>query len=165
MIKLKKNFKRKSKKLEESGAKDIGGRVHAGSGNTWSNKSDFSNENYLVEDKFTEKNFFSVTLSVLTKLESQAKRVGKIPILRIVFEPYGYKYAILRECDCTHMIDAQIEELETFRKSIRLKREDIGLKYLDTSSEIFIISIVMSNKRYYVLRWEEFLIDMYNFVK
>lgn len=163
MSKLKRNFKRKSKKLEESGAKDIGGKTHAGSGNTWSKKSDFSNESYLVEDKYTEKDFFSITLSVLTKLESQAKKIGKIPVLRFVFEPDSYKYAVLRECDCTHMLDAQIYDKETFRKSIRLKKEYLRQKFAETLSRIFLMSITVSDKKYYVLRWEEFLVDMYNF--
>lgn len=160
---LKRNFKRKSKKLEESGARDIGGRTHPGSGNTWSKKSDFSNENYLVEDKFTEKDFFSITLSVLTKLESQAKRIGKVPVLRFVFEPDSHKYAVLRECDCIHMLDAEIEDEETFRKSIRLKKEFLRKKFTETLSRIFLMSITISESKYYVLRWDEFLVDMYNF--
>jgi hypothetical protein len=156
-------IKRKSKKLEESGAKDIGGKTHAGSGNTWSHKSDFSNENYLVEDKFTEKHYYTISLSTLTKLESQSKRIGKIPVLRFVFEPEGHKYAVLRECDCTHMIDSEIEDVENFRKSLRLTKDFLRHKFVDTVSRIFIISITISGKKYYVLRWEEFLVDMYNF--
>ena len=163
MIKLKKNFKRKSKKLEESGARDIKGKTHAGSGNTWSKKSDFSNESYLVEDKFTEKDYFSVSLSVLAKLENQAKKVGKIPVLRFVFEPDGNKYAVLRDCDCVHMLDTELETRETYRKSMRLKKEYLRHKFIDTFSRIFIISILISGKKYYILRWEEFLVDMYNF--
>jgi len=155
--------KRISKKLEKAGAKDISGKTHVGSGNTWSKKSDFSNENYLVEDKFTEKKYFSVSLSTLTILESQAKRIGKTPVLRFVFEPEGFKYAVLRECDCIHMLDSDIEILETCRKSIRLTKEYLRHKFTDTFSRIFIVSLLISKNKYYVLRWEEFLIDMYNF--
>ena len=157
-------IKRISKKLEESGAKDIGGKTHAGSGNTWSNKSDFSNQDYLIEDKFTEKKYFSISLPVLQKVEAQAKRIGKIPILRFVFEPVGSKYAVLRECDCINMLDAEIETLETYRKSIRVTDELLRHKFVDTLSRIFIMSLLISNHKYFILRWEEFLIDMYNFL-
>ena len=165
MRRSKKNYnKRHSNKLERSGAEDIGGKTHVGSGNTWSKKSDFSNEYYLVADKFTEKDYYSIKLIALKTLENQANRVGKIPVFRIVFEPDGDKYAILRESDCIRMLDFEVKILDTMRKSIRLKKEFLKDEVLNTFSKIFIVGIIISDVKYYVLRWEEFLIDMYNFI-
>ena len=45
-----------SRKREMSGASAVGGHSHIGSGNIWSMKSDFSNEMFQFEDKFTLNN-------------------------------------------------------------------------------------------------------------
>ncbi len=79
------DYKKKSAKREKAISKDIGGKSHPGSGAFWFKKGDASNELILVEDKFTTSDSYSVTLSVLKKLEQQARKECKIPVLSVGF--------------------------------------------------------------------------------
>ncbi len=78
------NWKKISKKQEKFIAKKIGGKRHVGSG-CWFEKADVSNSDVLGEAKLTEKEYFSITMKVLNKLEDQAMGIGKEPRLYIRF--------------------------------------------------------------------------------
>lgn len=85
-----------SKKREKQLAKDTGGKAHARSGGLWFKKSDASDPCYQYEDKFTKKSYYSINIDILNKIESEAKHVNKLPVLRFGFIDSKRDYVVLR---------------------------------------------------------------------
>ena len=50
---------------------ELGGKPHAASGALWWKKSDAHSRDFQLEDKFTEKTYFSIKLSTLKKIEKE----------------------------------------------------------------------------------------------
>jgi hypothetical protein len=157
------NNKKVSKRREQSAAKDVKGRSHVGSGNTWFRKADFSDDDdILYEDKFVNDKSYRLALPILTKLESQAKKIGKIPVLRFGFMPWNINYAVLRECDCSHVAEKDLTHrhillLDTDKKSMMLKLDFLRELYLSPDSGILLLCVSFGEKGYYVLQWESFV--------
>lgn len=89
-----------SKKRERAGAEELGGQTHSGSGSQWHSKADFSNDLFVVEDKFTKDIKFNLSLDILKHIMAAGKLCAKIAVLRFGYE-FGYKknYAVLNEKD------------------------------------------------------------------
>lgn len=64
-------------------AVDIGGRRVAGSGALQGMKGDVKEEDWLVEAKMTKANRYSLTLAVFRKIECEAIRAGRRPVLAL----------------------------------------------------------------------------------
>lgn len=94
-----KKVKRQSRKQEESVAQDIGGRAHPNSGALYYAKGDVSNDRILVECKQTKHASYSLSLVELTRIEAQAKQVGKLPAFFIRFILTEREYVVLRKED------------------------------------------------------------------
>ena len=56
--------KKKSKKQEERIAKQIGGKTVIASGALWGAKGDSRFDNFLIENKFTDKDSYSLQLKI-----------------------------------------------------------------------------------------------------
>ena len=67
-----KTVKRRSQKQEKSVAKKFNARLTAASGALWGMKGDVRNENFLIECKTTENNFYPVTTKVWEKINEEA---------------------------------------------------------------------------------------------
>jgi len=147
--------KKRSKKRENKGASNIGGRSHPNSGAVWYRKGDYSNENFLIEDKYTDADYYSLSLSVLNTVEKHANKVGKIPVVSIGFESYKKDYAVLRECDCSHIVDEDIEIIETDKKSKRIYCEELQKKYVNCEN-IFLFKVKLRDRFYYILMLNDF---------
>jgi hypothetical protein len=157
------NNKKVSKRREQSAAKDVDGLPHIGSGNTWFSKADFSdNDDILYEDKFVNDKKYRLSLPILTKIEAQAKKVGKTPVLRFGFMPWNINYAVLRECDCTHVVEKYLTKKtillkKTNKKSINLELNYLKELYLSSDDNIFLLCVSFGEQGYYILQWETFV--------
>jgi len=78
-----KNNKKEARKREVNLAKELGGRATPNSGATDGAKGDISFGKYLLDDKFTSKPAYSVTVPTLSKITREAYAVGKYPLLSI----------------------------------------------------------------------------------
>lgn len=78
-----KNNKKEAQKREVKLAKELGGRATPNSGATDAAKGDISFDKYLLDDKFTNKPAYSVTVPTLSKITREAYAVGKDPLLSI----------------------------------------------------------------------------------
>jgi len=148
-----------SRKRENDIADDTGGKRHARSGGLWWKKGDASNIDFLFEDKFTEKDFYSVTMLTIQKIEGEALSVGKLPVLRVGFiSKYGNSdYAILRCKDCTFNPDEynNIPLEISNKKSIRLSSD--RLRGLHIIGDKYVMRFWLIEKEYIIMIWKTFL--------
>lgn len=85
---MSKLIKKKSQKQESKIANDLGGKVTIASGALYFQRADVRNDKYLVECKFTEKAYYSLTIKTWEKIRSEAIKDGlRIPVMEI--EVYG----------------------------------------------------------------------------
>lgn len=78
------------KKQERRVAEDVGGRRQVGSGNQWHAKGDVSSRRFLIETKQTGSKSYGLTLQVLDKINLEAAKAGKEPVLQVDFmKPAG----------------------------------------------------------------------------
>lgn len=80
------NNKKRSQKSERQAAIEIGGRVNANSGAIAGMKGDVKSPTFLLEDKFTDKGSYSLTLPTLHKLEKEAFQNRRKPLLRVTIQ-------------------------------------------------------------------------------
>lgn len=159
-----KKKKRISRKREQKAGKDIGGKAHAASGSLWYKKGDASNEAFLIEDKYTAKDYYSVSLSTLKKIEGYALNISKIPVLRIGFEPSKDNYAVLRGCDCSHLVDDVFCVNHSY-KSKRFKKDELLKIYVKAQSDLFMFKLTLMNDSYYFLTWKNFVVNINKFLE
>ena len=148
-----------SRKREQDSATDTSGKRHIRSGGLWWNKGDASNVDFLFEDKFTEKEQYSVTGLVINKVEKEALSVNKLPILRIGFvSKYGNSdYAIIRYKDC-NIASTEYTKIPfeiSNKKSICLSSS--RLRGLQISGDKFVMRFWLIDKEYIVVNWSMFL--------
>ena len=156
-----KTIRRVSKDREKKAAKEIGGKAHAGSGAFWSKKSDFSNTNFQIEEKFTYDDIYSVKLSKLKKIEKEAKEVNKIPAFRFGFiKEKEYNYVILRRQDCVFDSEKVSIDLSSCKKSVTMKVNILKNLYINTPYSIM-MSIYISGEEYLLVEWDTF-VDLHN---
>jgi hypothetical protein len=148
-----------SRKRENDIADDTGGKRHARSGGLWWKKGDASTVDFLFEDKFTGKEYYSVTALVLQKIEKEAMTIGKLPIFRIGFiSRYGNAdYVILRFKDCNiDPIEYTKIPLEISKnKSIRLSSD--RLRGLQITGDKFVMRFWLIEKEYIIMNWYFFV--------
>lgn len=162
---MSKRIKRVSRKREQKAGKDIGGRAHIASGALWFEKGDASGEHYLIEDKFTESAYYSISLTILKKLEKEALSVGKLPVLRFGFEPKKGDFAVLRECDCEHLIDDSVLIIhEMSKKSSRYYLKILKTLYAESQSGLFMFKLILDGVGFYIFKWENFVDNQFKFV-
>lgn len=145
--------KRISQKREITAAKDIGGRAHPGSGNMWFKKSDFSNDMWNLEDKFTHENRYSIQYPILRKIEKESLKVGKLSGLRFGFHGTNRNFILVEKKHLTNIANTII--FTTYKNSILFKLEDlIKLANIDVMCEIIFEKY---NKSYIMMTWEHFI--------
>ena len=159
---MSKLIKKISRKREEKIASDIGGRRHSGSGSQWYRKSDASNTTFQFEDKFTDKIFFTLSLSKLKKIEVEALKVDKIPVFRFGF--LGQKdaeYIVMRFKDFQfipngELINHSTAKIETYKRvSVRLYSDVI--KTILVLSPSLYLEFSENYMHYLIIRYDVFL--------
>lgn len=65
-------LRKKSEKQEARTAQQLGGRTQIASGAIWTMKADVRTEQFLVENKFTDSNYYSLKRAIWDKIEHEA---------------------------------------------------------------------------------------------
>jgi len=86
-------------KKEKKDAKDFGGKVTPRSGGYFSFPGDVVTKDYLIDSKTTDKNRFSVTKQMWEKIDGEALKSRKIPILSAMFGDSNIEIVILGKWD------------------------------------------------------------------
>ena len=104
-------------------AKDFNAKVTVASGALWGMKADVRSDNFLIECKTTEKDYYSLTSKVWEKIEQEAIRDHlRTPLMVIdledkdrviVFRPQDFNYDIIPCDDLGH-------------KSVKVRAKDLG---------------------------------------
>lgn len=77
-------IKKKSQKQEQNTAKLLKGRAQIASGALWGLKGDVRTEDYLIENKFTDSDYYSLKLSIWNKIEKEAVKDNlRTPLMQI----------------------------------------------------------------------------------
>lgn len=149
--------KQKSKKREISIAKDIGGREHLMSGAAWFKKGDASNEYFLVEDKFTDKEKYSIKYNELVKVQKEALEVSKIPIFRFGFTINKKDYVVLNTKHT--LLDATQCDLKIAKKQYTVKPESLYKQDVSLPEGDFIIMTLnfFNKDNFFIVSWENFM--------
>jgi hypothetical protein len=108
------------KSKEERDAKAFLGRPTPRSGGLWFAKGDSKSEKFLIENKTTAKENFTIQGKVWEKIYKEALIESKMPLLSIEF---GEKKTELVALDINDFI-AIIEELEEKKKELRYISEN-----------------------------------------
>ena|ERR1700738_2254502 len=82
------NQNKRSTKQEKEVAKQNGGRVQAGSGNTWKNPRDVKTPEKLIECKYTDGARYSLSAIAWNDYKKTALQAGREPELIIEFSNY-----------------------------------------------------------------------------
>lgn len=90
------NKRKQGENQEKKLAKKLGMKLQSGSGAPWHKKGDIKGEIFLIESKNTEKDSMQIKKSWLDKIEREAHRYGKIPLLIIGF---GTEYYTVRRME------------------------------------------------------------------
>jgi len=97
--------KRRSQKQEKSVAKAFNAKTTPASGAKWGQKADVRNEDYLIECKTTQKDFYTITTKVWEKIRTEAiKDHGRIPLLVIDLRDKD-RYVVFRPQDFDHKVN------------------------------------------------------------
>lgn len=90
------SVKKRSRKSEQDAAAEIGGRVQPASGALPGMKGDVQSRDFLLEDKFTDAASYSLSRTVLDKIEHEAFRAMRKPLLRVTIKGKTYYVMPLR---------------------------------------------------------------------
>jgi hypothetical protein len=142
---MNKNNKKISGQLEKKVAKQLGGRVTAGSGCFSFDPCDIQYKNYSIEHKFTRNDYFFLTKKIIEKNELESFREGKYPIIIVQFiSDYGN---VVNTC-VIKKADENRENIQHIKR-IRLNKDDKIDKSLFYTFD--------NNKVYEVINFEYFL--------
>jgi len=93
---------RRAKRSETQAAASDGGRRVPASGALRGNKGDVRTLDYLIEDKFTDAESFTIKLSMLRKTVQEALQMhGRLPMWRITIR--GERFRLMREDDYLYL--------------------------------------------------------------
>lgn len=121
-----KTVKKRSQIQEKSVAKNMNAKVVVASGSLWGMKGDVRNDNFLIECKTTEKDYYSLTAKVWEKIESEALRDElRIPLMVVDLEDRD-RVVVFRPQDFDTNIDTRLFTKE-IPKSIRVRAKDLGV--------------------------------------
>lgn len=131
-------IKKKSQKQESRTAKEFGGKEQIASGALWGAKADvrtgsertgsFNEGDFLIENKFTDKNFYSLKKKIWEKVQQEAIADNfRTPLMQIdiddlelvVIDLNDYKGFNLAE-----NMSVVVDEKSTFKKSYRINISD-----------------------------------------
>ncbi len=135
-----KTLKRRSQKQEKSVAKDFNARVTVASGALWGMKADVRNEDYLIECKTTEKDYYSLTATVWEKIEQEAIRDHLRTPLMVIDLKDKIRFVVFRPQDFDMNIDTRITVKE-IPKSVRIKISDLGCNEFGDYTSMRVIHI------------------------
>ena len=162
-------IKRKSHKQELRTAKEFKGKVTPASGALSGAKGDvrtgvrngcsFNEDDYLIENKFTDKGFYKLELKIWDKIEGEALRDNfRTPLMQIDIQ--DLQIIIISSNDLKAKIDYDLgitSAMKTTQKSIRLVRDEL-IGMFENSKGIYINFSSAKEVKYLVaMKKEEYL--------
>lgn len=143
-----KTNRERSIKREDSIAKDFNGRRVMMSGGSWSNPGDASSVEFLFEDKFTDKDKYSLAVSKLLKIEKQAFFKRRIPIFKFGFSKLKEDYIVVKDFYINSFDEGRHPVITISKKSATMCSTELrnffctniymGIKFVDNSN-IFVV--------------------------
>jgi hypothetical protein len=135
-------IKKKSAKQEERTAKEFGGRTQVASGALWGAKGDVRTDEFLIENKFTDKDYYTFHLKTWEKIREEAiKDSLKVPMMQIDIQEKQYVVMII--WDMLHYMEGEhtklpIITLQTSRASLKLHKEVLNIGFDEYATITFI---------------------------
>ena len=86
-------------KKEIKDATSFGGKRTPRSGGFWSFPGDVKTDNFLIDSKKTDKNRYSITKQIWNKIDIEALKCRKIPILSVEFSDDNIQIVVLNKGD------------------------------------------------------------------
>ena len=156
------SVKERAQRRERSAAKEIGGRSVIGSGALWFDKGDIKTDTFLIEDKFTDADTYTIQLATLKTIEKQASKVHKVPFLRFGFEKYGTNYMMFNINYYNEVLDPY--EVTKYRIEVNKKSTIIPHEFferLELNATGFIICYIIfkednTETSFAVMTWGDF---------
>jgi len=162
------NIRKKSQKQEKRVAKQTGGNLVPASGSLWSNKADVKIDNFLIEVKYTDKDYYTLKVDIWNKIYKEAiKDGGRIALLQIDIK--DKEYVILDDKD---FIGLGLNKYNYFtqgqnyifdKKSFRLNNNKIFImhEYLGYLNDVWypreLIYFKRDNLLLNLILWDDFL--------
>lgn len=138
--------KYKSIKQEKRVAKELDGRTVIGSG-ALLDKADVKSDSFLIECKTTAKNFYPLNLATWKKVQKEALKVCRTPLMYIDFNDdcvEKQSVIVMNGNDFEFFFKEHIEGFEEkipAKKSIRLKYETGNIQEIIFEDDTFIVVI------------------------
>lgn len=107
------------RKKEQKDAKLFGGKPTPRSGGLWFAKGDSKSEKYLIENKTTDKENFTIVGKVWEKIYNEAIINSRIPLLSIMFGVKNTEVIVIDKNDFV----AMIEEIEKLKFDVQVSVE------------------------------------------
>ena len=132
------SVKKRSQKQEKELAKKVDGKPVAGSGCCWYNKADVRNEQLLIEAKFTDKHYYTLTYATWNKIRNEAIKdslrspamIIDVQDLRLVVFEQGFTG--LDEHSISHKSSLRLQRTMSYPYYFRLNGEFLcAMTYLD----------------------------------
>jgi|SRR3989337_1740213 len=95
---------RKWRKKQIRDAKDFNGKETPRSGGLWAFAGDVKTDKFLIESKTTDKKSYSLKESTWKKIEHEALKSSRIPIMSISIINYGIDVIIIDKNDFIELI-------------------------------------------------------------
>ena len=129
-------IRKKSQKQEKRTAKEFGGSTQIASGALYFAKGDVRTDDFLIENKFTDNDFFILKHSIWDKIRDEATRDGlRTPVMQVDIQEKSY---IIIDVDILEELQENIASpfgyfgtIHTDKKSIMLKKDALILNDFD----------------------------------
>lgn len=159
-------IKRKSQKQEKRTAKEFGGKLTPASGALSGAKGDvrtgvrdgsrFNQQDFLIENKFTDKSSYSLKLSIWEKIELEALRDNfRTPLMQIDIQ--DLQVVVINRNDLESIAPDYVGEIlhcvQIGKKSCSLKRDSMQ----DLLDSYYGIDLELGGKHLVILRKDKFL--------
>lgn len=147
----------KSRRQEQSVAKQVDGKTVIASGSLWFADSDVRSDDYLIECKTTSRDSFSVTAKIWEKIEKEAVRDRlRIPLLIIDLRD-TLRYVVFRNQDFA-LDDYEIYDKD-IPKSFRLSVKDLGYNVNTFDYTERVTRVVKGEKINFLsaMKWKDFI--------
>ena len=159
--------KKRSQKQEQKTAKDLNGRPTIASGALYFEKADVIAENFLVECKFTDKDYYPLKKSTFEKVQKEAlKNNMRTPLMQVSLQGTDNPLAIMRFLDFRSLeLDKSVYDCGEVKiidnKSFRITMEMYNSEYdIDNKMHKLTQFKFVGGKKdlhLVVLRWEDLI--------
>lgn len=98
-------MKNKWQKKEINDAKDFGAKQTIRSGGLWFSKGDSKSDDFLIENKTTDKESFSIKAEIWEKISKEALLCNRVPMLSIEFGKKSHEIVVLDKGDFIEILN------------------------------------------------------------